>query len=46
MKKVFKVADIREMQKQVSNGVISFSRMVEIMNELAYEAYHIKMGHA
>ena len=39
MKKVFKVSDIKEMQKQVSIGMISFSRMVELMNELAHEAY-------
>lgn len=39
MKKVFKVADIHELLKQVSLGEISYSRMVEIMNEMAYEAY-------
>ena len=33
MKKVFKVADIHKLLKQVNQGEISYSRMVEIMNE-------------
>ena len=39
MEKVFKVADIRDLEQKVSLGEISYSRMVEIMNERAYEKY-------
>lgn len=39
MKKVFKVADIRELERKVSLGEISYSRMVEEMNERSYLAY-------
>jgi hypothetical protein len=39
MKKVFKVAHIRDLEKQVIKGQITYSRMVEIMNEMAHEAY-------
>lgn len=35
MKKIFKVAQIRDLLNQVHNEKISFSRMVEIMNEIA-----------
>lgn len=38
MKKIFKIADIRKLEQQVSNGKISYSRMVEIMNEMANNA--------
>lgn len=38
MNKIFKVADIRKLEQQVSNGEISYSRMVEIMNEMANNA--------
>lgn len=41
MKKVFKVADIHELLKQVNQGEISYSRMVEIMNEEAAKAYGV-----
>ncbi|HAH37772.1 MAG TPA: hypothetical protein DCL81_15060 [Algoriphagus sp.] len=37
MKKVFKVADIHKLLKQVNQGEISYSRMVEIMNETINE---------
>lgn len=39
MKKVFKVADIREFERKVTLGEISYSRMVEEMNERSYLAY-------
>ena len=39
MIKVFKVATIKELQKQVAVGMITYTKMVEIMNELADEAY-------
>ena len=39
MKKVFKVADIREFERKVALGEISYSRMVEEMNERSYLAY-------
>lgn len=44
MKKVFKVADIHELLKQVHQGEISYSRMVEIMNEEAAKAYEVEKG--
>ena len=39
MDKVFKVADIRKFEQQVAKGEISYSRMVELMNKMAYEHY-------
>lgn len=39
MKKVFKVAEIKVLEAQVSRGEISYSRMVEIMNERANQAF-------
>lgn len=39
MKKVFKIADIRNLERQVANGEITYSRMVEILNEKAYYEY-------
>lgn len=39
MKKVFIVAQIRDLQTQVAKGKISYSRMVEILNEAAHLAY-------
>lgn len=33
MKKIFKVAQIKELLEQVQDGKISFSRFVEILNE-------------
>ena len=39
MEKVFKLADIRKLNKQVSLGEISSTKMVEIMNFMAYETY-------
>ena len=39
MKKVFIVADIKDLEKQVSSGEISYSRMVEIMNEKCEQHY-------
>ena len=38
MNKIFKVADIRKLEQQVAKGDISYSRMVEIMNEMANSA--------
>ncbi len=38
MRKIFKVADIKKLEKQVSKGEISYSRMVEIMNEMSNSA--------
>ena len=40
--KIFKLSDIRELNKQVSLGEISALRMVEIINETAYEYYKDK----
>jgi len=40
--KLFIVANIRELEKQVALGEISYSRMVEIMNEMAYNFYNQK----
>jgi len=39
MKKVFKIADIRDLDEKVSRGEISYSRMVEILNEMAEKSY-------
>lgn len=39
MEKVFKVADIRRFEQQVTKGDISYSRMVELMNEMAHTHY-------
>ena len=41
--KIFKLSDIRELNKQVSLGEISALRMVEIINETAYEYYQNKV---
>lgn len=41
--KIFKLSDIRELNKQVSLGEISALRMVEILNETAYEYYQNKV---
>lgn len=38
-KKVFIVADIRKLLTEMNRGDISFSRMVELMNEKAFEVY-------
>lgn len=40
--KCFKLADIRELEKQVIREEISYSRMVEIMNEMADKFYNKK----
>jgi hypothetical protein len=37
--KIFKLSDIRKLNKQVSLGEISSTKMVEILNEMAYEYY-------
>jgi plastocyanin len=39
MEKVFRVADIRKFEQQVTKGDISYSRMVELMNEMAHTHY-------
>ena len=41
--KVFRLIDIRQLNKQVALGEISATRMVEILNEMAYEHYVNKM---
>lgn len=33
MEKLLRVADMRDLEKQVAKGEISYSRMVEIINE-------------
>lgn len=38
MKKIFTVAFMRDLEKQLNKGEISYSRMVEILNETANEA--------
>ena len=46
MEKVFKVADIRKLEQQVTTGEISYSRMVEIMNEMSnYAVCKVKNLH-
>jgi hypothetical protein len=40
--KIFKVAEIRDLEKQVTTGEISYSRMVEILNEKALVNSHVK----
>lgn len=37
MDKLLKVADMRKLHKQMALGEISYSRMVEIINEMANE---------
>ena len=39
MDKVFKVADIRDLEQKVALGEMSYSRMVEILNEKAEQHY-------
>lgn len=39
MKKIFTVALLRDLEKQVMKGDISYSKMVEILNEKAWEGY-------
>jgi len=39
MEKVFKIADIRKLDKQYQDGEISYTRMVELMNEMAHKHY-------
>ena len=39
MEKVFKVADIRDLEQKVALGEISYSKMVELMNEKAEQHY-------
>lgn len=39
MEKVFKVADIRKFEQQIAKGEISYTRMVELMNEMAHTHY-------
>lgn len=38
MKKIFKVADIKSLEKQVALGEISYSRMIEVLNEMANDS--------
>lgn len=37
--KVFKTADLRDLEQQVATGAISYGRMVEILNDMAYKKY-------
>ena len=39
IKKVFKTAHIRDLERRVALGKITYSRMVEILNEMAYKEY-------
>ena len=39
MEKVFKVADIRDLEQKVTLGEISYGKMVELMNEKAEQHY-------
>jgi len=39
MNQVFKVADIRSLDRKYQNDEISYSRMVELMNEMAHNHY-------
>ena len=39
MDKVFKIADIKDLDMQVASGEITYGRMVEILNEKAYWHY-------
>lgn len=39
MKKIFTIALLRDLEKQVWQGKISYSKMVEILNEKAWEGY-------
>lgn len=39
MLKIFTIANIRELDFKVSDSEISFSRMVEILNQMAYSGY-------
>ena len=41
--RVFKLADIRNLNKQVALGQISSMRMVEILNAMAYEWHSYKL---
>ena len=37
--KVFKVGHLRKFEQQVHRGEISYTKMIEILNDMAYEAY-------
>jgi hypothetical protein len=37
--KFFKIAHMRDLENQVARAEISYSRMVEIINDMAYEFY-------
>jgi hypothetical protein len=39
VKKVFKTAHIRDLERRLALGMITYSRMVEILNEMAYKKY-------
>lgn len=40
MKKVFTVSALRDLDRKLNKGEISTSRFVEILNEMAHEAYN------
>ena len=37
--KVFKIADLKDLEMQVALGDITYGRMVEILNDMAYFKY-------
>ena len=39
MGKIFKVAHIRSLERDVANGEISYGKMVEILNQSAYNHF-------
>ncbi len=39
MKKIFKISEIRNLQRLVDRGEISYSRMIELLNQKAYDTY-------
>jgi len=45
MKKIFKVAHLRDLEKQVAMGKISYSKKVEILNVMANNAFLHSVSH-
>ena len=37
--KVFKVGHLRKFEQQIYKGEISYTKMIEILNDMAHEAY-------
>ena len=40
--KIFRVGHLRKFEQQIAKGEISYSKMIEILNDMAYEAYRQK----